>query len=105
MLKKKVVNINWSDKVEVQCADGSNFAAEHVIVTVSLGVLKQNHATMFTPELPRETRTMISEVPFGAVGKIFLEFDEKFWPDDWVGLSLLWVKEDLADIAGSKFPW
>lgn len=26
--------------------------------------------------------------------KIYLEFDEPFWPEEWTGFSLLWTKAD-----------
>jgi hypothetical protein len=35
----------------VQTSTGELLTADHVIVTVSLGVLKERHATLFNPEL------------------------------------------------------
>lgn len=79
------------------------YTADHVVVTVSLGVLKKNFSTLFTPELPSEKRTAIERIPMGAVGKIFLEFDEKFWEDEWVGVSLLWKPEDLSQLPANSW--
>lgn len=45
LLKKQVVNISCNDKVEVQCADGSNFAAEHVNVTMRFHLEFSNRIT------------------------------------------------------------
>jgi spermine oxidase len=42
------------DKVSVECSDGSSYTADHVIVTVSLGVLKKKAHSMFHPALPRQ---------------------------------------------------
>lgn len=57
MLNKQVTTINWDNKkhlVEVTCSDGTKYEAEHVIVTLSLGVLKRQYAEMFTPQLPQD---------------------------------------------------
>lgn len=106
-LKKQVVNIDWNDnlKAVVKCSDGSMFYADHVIVTTALGVLKQNHVKLFTPEMPLEKKLAIEKIPFGAVGKIFLKFEQKFWEDSWVGFSLLWNEEDLKEIEGTENSW
>jgi monoamine oxidase len=53
--KKEVICIKWKnlpgDKVTVECSDGSSYTADHAIVTVSLGVLKEKAQSMFYPAL------------------------------------------------------
>jgi spermine oxidase len=107
MLKKQVVKIEWdhNEKCLIACADGSVLESDHVVVTVSLGVLKKNHQDIFSPELPIEKSSVLGKNPFGAVGKIFLQFDEKFWDDDWVGFSLLWNEGDLRELEGTGNAW
>jgi len=58
---KEVKKIKWDivdgqnkNKVVVKCSDGSVYVAQHVIVTVSLGVLKERADSMFEPALPEE---------------------------------------------------
>jgi hypothetical protein len=58
---KEVKKIKWDivdgrnkSKVVVECSDGSVYVAQHVIVTVSLGVLKERGDSMFEPALPEE---------------------------------------------------
>lgn len=95
-------------KVEVTCEDGSKFKADHVIFTASLGVLKQNHETLFTPNLPKRKIKAIQTMGFGTVGKIFLEFEEPFWPtevNDWTGFSFLWTRTDIESLRGSDREW
>ena len=38
----------------MECSDGSVYAAQHVIVTASLGVLNERADSMFEPALPEE---------------------------------------------------
>lgn len=67
--------------VFVQCEDGSYIACDSVIVTVPLGVLKNNSIT-FDPELPQWKQDSIQRLGFGRLDKVFLQFEEAFWDDD-----------------------
>lgn len=66
-LSKEVKKIMWNilsgrnkNRVVVECADRSVYAARHVIVTVSLGVLKERAESMFEPALPEEKLNAIN---------------------------------------------
>ncbi|XP_043104965.1 peroxisomal N(1)-acetyl-spermine/spermidine oxidase-like [Puntigrus tetrazona] len=76
--------------VQVVCENGKSFDADHVIVTVSLGVLKDKASTMFEPSLPPTKLSAIKNLGFGIVDKIFLFFEKKFWPDDCAGVQMVW---------------
>lgn len=91
--------------VRVECSDGSAYDADHVICTMSLGVLKERHVSIFNPLLPLEKITTIEGIYFGTVAKIYLEFDEPFWPDDWKCCSLLWNYEELKSVREHKHSW
>lgn len=99
-LNKKVKAIRWSttDKTVVECEDGSTFEADHVICTVSLGVLQAHHSTLFTPELPLPKRSAIDGLTLGTVNKIYIEFEQAFWSETWGGLVCLWCDADLDEV-------
>jgi len=53
VLNCEVSKIDYSSKpVKVMCKGGATYEAGSVIVTVSLGVLKEQAAKLFTPSLP-----------------------------------------------------
>lgn len=89
----------------IECTDGSIFEADHVICTVSLGVLKERHARLFQPLLPLEKINAIEGLTLGTVDKIYVEFDKPFWPKDWQGCSLLWNYEELKFVREHKNSW
>ena len=64
---------------------GSNeiFEVDYVITTVSLGVLKADHESLFEPKLPKRKIEAIQKLGFGLVDKIFLEFDRLWWDPRW----------------------
>lgn len=90
-----VQTIHWaieedSHPVSVLCEGGHSFSADHVIVTVPLGVLKERAISMFQPALPACKTDAIERLGFGTVDKIYLHFKEKFWPADCAGIQLVW---------------
>lgn len=42
---------------------------------------------------------------FGVVNKIYLEFEEAFWPENWIGFTLLWDEEGLAEMKKLHGDW
>jgi hypothetical protein len=59
--KAEVTKIKWDNlsgenmnRIAVECLDGSVYVADHVIVTMSLGVLKERGESMFQPALPAQ---------------------------------------------------
>eukprot|EP01103_Thecamoeba_quadrilineata_P020095 TRINITY_DN8451_c0_g1_i1.p1 TRINITY_DN8451_c0_g1~~TRINITY_DN8451_c0_g1_i1.p1 ORF type:complete len:439 (-),score=93.90 TRINITY_DN8451_c0_g1_i1:153-1469(-) len=72
--------------VRVLTTTGVEYLADHVIVTVPLGVLK-NGDIHFHPVLPSEKRLSIDRMGFGQAGKMFISFPTMFWParSSWLG--------------------
>ncbi|KAK4265541.1 hypothetical protein QN277_026579 [Acacia crassicarpa] len=72
-----------SKPVKLHFGDGSVMSADHVIVTVSLGVLKaairheDSDSGMFCPPLPSFKTEAISRLGFGVVNKLFLQLSQQ----------------------------
>jgi monoamine oxidase len=81
VLNKPVIEVNYeADKVIAKTADIESYEADKILVTVPIKML-QNNQIAFQPELPQEKREAIGKVFMGDGIKIFIEFDEKFYPD------------------------
>nr|CAD7404259.1 unnamed protein product [Timema poppensis] len=101
LLNKEVSSISWdhltdknSGRVVTECADGSLYVSEHVIITTSLGVLKERVHSMFHPALPHFKITAIKGLGIGVVDKIFLKFPHRWWPKEGLSLNFLWTEKD-----------
>jgi monoamine oxidase len=75
--------------VQVTLANGETLAADHVVVTVPLGVLKAGDIA-FDPPLAPERQAAIQTLGMGLLNKCWLRFDRIAWPADvdwieWVG--------------------
>ncbi|KAK6505423.1 hypothetical protein TWF481_007326 [Arthrobotrys musiformis] len=70
---------NNKKKVALQFADGTDFEADKVIVTLPLGVLKRDDGVDFVPPLPRDKRDAIKRLGFGLLNKVILVYEEAFW--------------------------
>lgn len=79
-LNQRVTKVDYStNKVKVT-HNNTVSEADYVIVSVPLGVLKQNAIT-FAPELPAAKQTAIEKVGMNCVNKFLLTWDTAFWDD------------------------
>ncbi|KAM7258180.1 hypothetical protein ACFE04_013921 [Oxalis oulophora] len=119
-LGRKVEKIEWqpekgghvvehgccSRPVKLHFSDGSIMEADHVIVTVSLGVLKQGinqSSGLFNPELPSFKTEAISRLGYGVVNKLFLQLSNdvgKKFPF----LQMAFHRKD-SESRNNKIPW
>jgi monoamine oxidase len=97
--------------VTVTTKSGAQHVANHVIVTVPIGVLKAGTIT-FVPALPSQKLGAIQRLGSGLLNKVFLEFgtENQFWPSgpgaaDVIGTSSptrgafsIWI--DMKEITG-----
>ncbi|XP_044738284.1 spermine oxidase-like [Chrysoperla carnea] len=102
LLNKEVNNIIWNSEpdqnmVTVKCSDGSEYKADHVIVTVSLGVLKDQIRTLFTPKLPRKKLNAIDNIQFGTLDKLIFEFAQPWWPKNSTGYNFVWRESEIEE--------
>ncbi|CDW88257.1 amine oxidase [Stylonychia lemnae] len=84
--ERKVVGIDYSgNKVSISTQSGATYECDKVIVTVPLGVLKNNIIT-FTPALPSGKQSSINSLGAGLMDKLALEFSSVFWDAnmDWL---------------------
>ena len=81
----------------VEMENGEKHYANHVIVTLSLGVLKANCDRLFRPSLPDDKLNAIACLGFGIVDKVFLEFDKPVLEPDVFRLNMLWDSHDEDD--------
>ncbi|TDN44311.1 monoamine oxidase [Curtobacterium flaccumfaciens] len=82
-LSSVVRSVSQSDTdVVVGLADGWSITAQHVVVTVPLGVLQAGDVT-FDPPLSDPVAGAVGRLGMGAYDKVFLRFPSRFW-DDWV---------------------
>jgi len=103
-LSTPVETIHWQDSIDspndspiiVKTFEGTQILADAVIITCSLGYLKDNHRKMFQPLLPSRHSVAIEDLGFGTINKIFLDFGEPWWQKGVNGFQLLWRK-DHAD--------
>lgn len=96
-----------SDKpVKVHFSDGSVISADHVIVTVSLGVLKAGISEgwgLFSPPLPDFKREAISRLGFGVVNKLFLQLGPSHQSGDFPFLQMAFHPSD-SELRNQKVP-
>ena len=127
-LGRKVTKIEWqpdchrsgevengygSRPVKLHFCDGSVMLADHVIVTVSLGVLKagiNGDSGLFNPPLPSFKIQAISRLGFGVVNKLFVQLSpcsdhegEKS-NNKFPFLQMVFHRSD-SELRHQKIPW
>jgi monoamine oxidase len=106
-LNQIVETIDCSESIPKVITNQAVFSADHVIITLPLGVLKSD-AIEFIPELPEAKGKAIKALGVGVLNKCYLQFSEVFWETniDWIeqvaeeqGLLTEWV--NLFGVTGS----
>ena len=99
----EVTSIVWNQQqqphpITVHCTNGEQYSADHVITTVSLGVLKSKSNTpFFTPPLPKDKQEAIACLGYGTVNKVVLEFSKPFMEDDIDGIHIYYKSKQSTD--------
>ena len=103
-LEHVVTQISWDSTFNhndgvyeccVECANGSKFYANHVVVTIPLGYLKKVAGRLFHPPLPEYKMDAINRVAFGVVNKVILEFESRVLPENISRLEMVWDRSEL----------
>lgn len=108
LLNHVVKSINYDGPYDedsaifVECENGHKIYANHVICTVSLGVLKAACNRLFNPPLPQERMDSIERLGFGIVDKLILLFDEPIVESDVFRVELLWDDEKFQEQERTK---
>jgi monoamine oxidase len=97
-LRQVVTEIRWKEASAIVVTDKSEFPADHVIVTLPLGVL-QNQNVRFSPGLPQGKQNAIAKLGMGVLNKCYLLFAEPFWP-----ASVDWL-EHVSELKGEWTEW
>ncbi|XP_066903095.1 peroxisomal N(1)-acetyl-spermine/spermidine oxidase [Halyomorpha halys] len=69
--------------------------ADYVIVTTSLGVLKNAPRNFFTPELPSWKKHAIKALGYGKLTRIILEYKRPFWMVGEGTMRFCWTEKEL----------
>lgn len=103
-LGQVVKEIQWQQSPVRVITQKAEFVADHVVVTLPLGVLQatntlsyddfepvvaappvgvlQAQSLRFSPELPSNKQEAIARLGMGVLNKCYLRFEDAFWPDD-----------------------
>uniref|UniRef100_A0A914WKA4 Amine oxidase domain-containing protein n=1 Tax=Plectus sambesii TaxID=2011161 RepID=A0A914WKA4_9BILA len=103
-LNSKVVSIDYSGSgVRIDLASGPQEKQfQKIIVTVPLGHLKKFSKTMFHPSLPQAKQKAIDELGFGAIGKLFLVYEQPWWDPEMTTLVTVGVEGCASSVATDK---
>lgn len=81
-LGEVVTTVDYSNAdCSVTTNSGHTYRADRVLCTLPLGVL-QSGTIVFNPGLPPAKSRAIARMGMGSLGKIFLEFSDRFWPEN-----------------------
>ncbi|MDX1911699.1 MAG: NAD(P)/FAD-dependent oxidoreductase [Saprospiraceae bacterium] len=79
-LNQRVERVDYSGEKLKVTHNGAVSEADYVLVTVPLGVLKNNRIE-FVPALPADKQTAIQKMGMNCVNKFLLIWDTAFWDD------------------------
>lgn len=96
LLDKTVVGfIDKNNKVEISCADGTSYKADHVVCSIPISVLRN---VVFDPIITGITAQAIDEVDYGLSIQAHFQVLEPYWEKDGMDPSM-WTDGPLERIA------
>ncbi|XP_063973542.1 spermine oxidase-like [Diachasmimorpha longicaudata] len=107
-LNSPVKRIKWGETLSTDSApivltlEDRKVLADCVIVTCSLGFLKEHHEEIFEPSLPPNLVLAIKSLGFGLINKVFLDFGEAWWTPGIQGFQLIWHEDNKASEMGAE---
>ena len=80
-------NSSSNETIKITCVSGETFEADHVVLTMPLGVFK-DQSIRFEPQLPDWKLGSIARLGFGLLNKVILVYEKAFWDveQDMIGL-------------------
>ncbi|XP_015439431.1 PREDICTED: spermine oxidase-like [Dufourea novaeangliae] len=99
---RRVVDKHVVAPVVLNLSDNTRILSDCVIITSSLGYLKDNYKTMFVPPLPQFVGQAIENLGFGLINKIFLDFGKAWWKRDTKGFQFLWPENTSGTSSNGK---
>ncbi|XP_076039581.1 peroxisomal N(1)-acetyl-spermine/spermidine oxidase-like [Oratosquilla oratoria] len=85
------------DAALVVTADGSSYVSRIVLMTASLGHLKERHEKLFIPRLPQSKIDVFNGMELGVANKVQIGFPERFWGPKPVKVNLFWTEYNLPE--------
>ncbi|KAK3854200.1 hypothetical protein Pcinc_039305 [Petrolisthes cinctipes] len=83
-------DVGGGRQVLVVTADGSSYLAQHLVVTLPLGVLQERHSYTFVPALSTTIYTALMGVQPGAVNKLALGWAAPWWGSQPFNMLIFW---------------
>lgn len=100
---RRVQHIRWNNRdsldnnsrtIDIELMGGGIVSVDHVIVTCSLGHLKDYAQLLFVPPLPKRKLDTIQALGFDAVDKLWLSFDKPYWSNETFDVNFIRVDKD-----------
>ncbi|XP_076055663.1 peroxisomal N(1)-acetyl-spermine/spermidine oxidase-like [Oratosquilla oratoria] len=86
---------NIPESTLVVTADGSSFVTKVVLVTTSIGYLKEHHNTLFLPPLPKWKLNSIEGMGLGVANKIHIGWTKRWWGPKPLDVYILSANDTL----------
>ncbi|XP_076651144.1 spermine oxidase [Halictus rubicundus] len=111
ILNAEVTKVDYSSEdgtVKLTTDDGNEYTADHVIMTPSLGVLKADYETLFTPQLSDLKIKAIKTRGYGNACKVHLAFNDSWFNEEGAKnklLQLVWTEDQLEMFDNAPQMW
>lgn len=92
-LNAKVTSVAWDGNgATVTTEDGRTFTSDHVISTMSLGVMRKHHQEIFSPGLPSKQAENLADnhQPMANLTHVLVQFPSVWWDDSipaWISAN------------------